>query len=264
MTQDATDIDPGARPFVRLADLTWPEVEGLAKTNPICILPVGAIEAHGPHLPLRTDEIISVAMAEAGASMLAGAGQTVVMLPSLVYTPAPFADGFPGTLSIDAEAVTETIVGIGTSLATAGLSRLAVANSHLDPTHLDALHRAGRELEEAGVSVAFPDLTTKPWALRLTAEFKSGACHAGRFEGSVVLAARPDLVRTDLAAALPPNPTSLSDAIRSGKSSFAEAGGEQAYFGDPAAATAEEGRATIRILGEILRDAVLGTGEAQP
>jgi creatinine amidohydrolase len=73
----------------------------------------------------------------------------------------------------------------------------------------------------------------------------------------VVLARRPELVRRELAAALPPNPASLSRAIREGRRSFAEAGGSHAYFGDPAAATAEEGRATIETLGEILADAVL-------
>jgi creatinine amidohydrolase len=90
----------------------------------------------------------------------------------------------------------------------------------------------------------------------LTAEFKSGACHAGRFETSIVLAARPDLVREKTMAALVPNPASLSRAIRDGKRSFEEAGGARAYFGFPAEATPEEGRATIEVLGAILDDAV--------
>ena len=84
----------------------------------------------------------------------------------------------------------------------------------------------------------------------------SGACHAGCFEGSVVLAERPDLVRRETLAALPPNPASLSVAIREGKRTFEEAGGPQAYFGRPAEATAEEGRETIAKLGTILEEAV--------
>ena len=107
------------------------------------------------------------------------------------------------------------------------------------------------------MGLVFPDVTRRPWAHRLTAEFLSGACHAGRYEGSVVLAERPELVDSEVAASLPANPMSLSDAIRAGKTSFEEAGGSRAYFGDPAAATADEGEATVRTLGAILCEAVL-------
>lgn len=106
------------------------------------------------------------------------------------------------------------------------------------------------------MAVAFPDLTRRPWALRLTDEFKSGACHAGRFEGSVVMARRPDLVREEIRGRLEPNPASLSEAIRSGKTSFEEAGGPRAYFGEPAAASFGEGEETLRTLGRILAEAV--------
>src|SRR4029077_13853045 len=109
----------------------------------------------------------------------------------------------------------------------------------------------------AGLAVAFPDLTEKPWAPRLTDEFRSGACHAGRFEGSIVLAARPDLVRDSLRRALPANPASLSRAIRDGRRTFVEAGGPDANFGAPAEATAEEGERTIETLGEILDEALM-------
>jgi len=103
----------------------------------------------------------------------------------------------------------------------------------------------------------FPDLTRRRWAERLTPEFQSGACHAGRYEGSIVLAERPDLVRTDVMAALAPNPRSLVDAIHRGDTTFAAAGGPDAYFGFPAEATAAEGRAIVETLGAILAEAVV-------
>ena len=103
----------------------------------------------------------------------------------------------------------------------------------------------------------FPDLTRRRWAERLTPEFQSGACHAGRYETSIVLAERPDLVRTDVMSTLTPNPRSLVDAIRSGLSTFTSAGGADAYFGFPADATAEEGRAIVDVLGAILAEAVV-------
>jgi creatinine amidohydrolase len=115
--------------------------------------------------------------------------------------------------------------------------------------------------------VAFPNLTLKPWAARLSEEFRSGACHAGQFETSIVLAERPELVREAIRATLPPNPASLSRAIRDGKQSFEEAGGSRAYFGYPSQATAEEGRATIDTLGAILEEAVqaeLAAGAREP
>ncbi len=98
---------------------------------------------------------------------------------------------------------------------------------------------------------------TRRWARTLSAEFKSGACHAGRFEGSIVLAERPDLVRDDVRRGLGAVTASLSTAIAEGKRTFAEAGGPRAYFGDPAAASAEEGRRTIATLGAILAEAVM-------
>jgi creatinine amidohydrolase len=134
---------------------------------------------------------------------------------------------------------------------------LAIANAHLDPDHLASIEAAVNQIRRGPrLRVAFPNLVIKPWALRLSDEFKSGACHAGQFETSIVLAERPDLVREATMAALPPNPASLSRAIREGKMEFEEAGGPRAYFGYPAQATAEEGRATIEALGAILDEAV--------
>ena len=238
--------------------MTWEEARDAAGPGSVAVLPVGAVEAHGPHLPLETDVIIAQAMARAGAERLAARGLRPVVLPPLAYTAAGFALGFPGTISLRPETVTATLVDIGGSLARHGFLALAIANAHLDPMHLASLEAAANAIRrDLGLAVAFPSLAAKPWALRLSDEFKSGACHAGRFETSIVLAERPDLVREAAMAALPDNPASLSRAIRDGKTSFEEAGGALAYFGFPAQATAEEGRATVETLGAILDEAVL-------
>ena len=239
--------------------MTWEEAHEVAGAGSAAILPVGAIEAHGPHLPLETDVIIAEAMARAGAARLTARGMRVVVLPPLAYTAAGFASGFAGTISLRPETVAATVVDIAGSLKRHGFALLAVANAHLDPAHLAALEAAAAAVRgDVGLPVGFPNLATKPWALRLTEEFRSGACHAGRFETSIVLAERPELVREETRAALPANPASLSRAIRDGRRSFEEAGGPRAYFGFPADATAEEGRATIAELGAILEDAVRG------
>jgi creatinine amidohydrolase len=237
--------------------MTWEEARDAAGPSSVAILPVGAIEAHGPHLPLETDVIIAQAMARSGAARLSSRGLRVAILPPLTYTVAGFAQAFAGTISLRSETATATVVDIAASLSHHGFGVLAVANAHLDPTHLASLEAAAELIRrDPGIAVAFPNLAAKPWALRLGDEFKSGACHAGQFETSIVLAERPDLVREGLMAGLTPNPTSLSRAIRDGKRSFEEAGGSRAYFGFPAQATAEEGRATIDVLGAILDEAV--------
>lgn len=239
----------------RFAEMTWEEVRDLPKERAIPILPVGAVEAHGPHLPLETDVIIAEAMAASGSNVLSGAGWTPVILPSLPYTAAPFAAGFPGTLSVDAETVTHLATAIADCLAGQGFRWWAIANAHLDPTHVAALRQVVERTHGTIVTI-FPDLTRKAWASRLTDEFQSGACHAGQYETSVVMAARPDQVRDGTRSGLPDNPVSLSQAIRSGQTTFEEAGGADAYFGYPAAATDQEGRMTIDTLGAILAEAV--------
>lgn len=239
----------------RFEELTWTEVERLDPVRTVALLPLGAVEAHGPHLPLATDLIIAEAMARTAAERLAEVGGfDVLLLPTLPYGAAPFADGFPGTLSVGLQAITAIIVDIGQRLS-GRVACLGLANAHLDPAHLGALHAAAAELE-GQIPVAFPDLTRRANASRLSEEFRSGACHAGRFETSIVMAERLDLVHDEIRQGLSPNPSSLSEAIRAGKQSFEDAGLPRAYCGDPAAATAQEGRETVAVLGTLLAEAV--------
>jgi creatinine amidohydrolase len=242
-----------------LASLTWPEVRDLPAAQTIAVLPSGAIEAHGPHLPLATDVIIAEAMARAGAGRLAARGFHVLLLPPLTTAAAPFAAEFAGTLHTPAEATTMIVTGMVRSLAAHGIRIAAIANAHHDPAHVGALRRAVDEIvsDNAGTLVVFPDLTKRRWAERLTPEFRSGACHAGCYESSIVLAERSDLVHADRMSALAPNPRSLVDAIRDGQATFTLAGGPDAYFGFPADATAAEGHAIVETLGAILEEAVV-------
>ena len=245
-------------PLRDLAQLTWQEIGALDRERAVAILPLGALEAHGPHLPVSTDVLIAEAMARTGAEKLSLRGMDVLLLPTLAYTPAPFAADFPGTLTFHPGAITTLVVGVAASLARHDFDLLAIANAHLDPAHLGAVRAGVEEVRRAGrMRIVFPDVTQRPWATRLTPEFKSGACHAGRYETSIVLALRPELVRETLQKQLLPNARSLSAAIAAGKRSFVEAGGPRAYFGYPAEATADEGRDTITALGAILEEAVM-------
>lgn len=238
---------------MRWLELTWTQVRDLDRTRTVPILPVGAVEAHGPHLPLGTDGIIADAMAEAALVPLRVRGFQGVILPPLDLTVARFGAGFPGTLNFQASTVQALLGDLLEILSYQGFTMLAIANAHLDPEHLASLQAA---LVDSPLKIAYPQITRRSHAERLTEEFRSGACHAGQYEGSMVLARRPELMRVDVAQTLPDVHASLVDAIREGKRSFVDAGGPDAYFGSPRQASAEEGEATLRTLGEMLAEAV--------
>ncbi len=232
--------------------LPYSEIDRFPRERTILILPVGAIEAHGPHLPVSTDNLISEAMAESALPTLKEHGWQALILPTLPFTVAEFASEFCGTLSFSPATVQAWFADLGNNLQKGGWRYLAIANSHLDPTHLGTLQAV---IADFPLQVIFPDLTRRRWASQMSAEFQSGACHAGQYEGSVVLARQPDWTRP--MQHLADVQHSLVEAIRSGKKSFVQAGGKQAYFGSPRLATAQEGVETIARLGQILSQAIL-------
>src|SRR5262245_53929925 len=139
--------------------MTWEEARDAAGPQTAAILPVGAVEAHGPHLPLETDVIIAQAMARAGATQLRAGGITSVILPPLCYTAAGFARGFGGTISLQPATVSATIADIAVNLSRQGYGIFAIANAHLDPEHLGSLEQAAETIRQTGMKVAFPNLT---------------------------------------------------------------------------------------------------------
>lgn len=244
---------------MNFADQSWTRIRDPLSSGKkvVAILPCGATEAHGPHLPLNTDVIISDGMAKRAAARLEAKGYAAFVLPALAYAPAEYAAPFPGTVSISADAAKNVILDIAASLKAQGIGCLAFANSHFDPTNVTMLRDAAREVQALGLAVAFPDFTRRALAQTLTEEFISGACHAGQFETSLVLADRPDLVDANAAKSLPGNPASLTAAMAQGAKTFHEAGGPDAYFGAPAAATAEEGERSYAIMANAIVAAVM-------
>ena len=244
---------------MKLAEQSWTRVrDALASGGPVAaILPCGATEAHGPHLPLNTDVIISDGMARRAAEKLEAEGVAAFVLPALAYAPAEYAAAFPGTISIGAPLAKAVLIDIARSLKAQGFACIAIANSHFDPANVAMLREAAIEIAAFGLPVVFPDFTRRALAQTLTAEFISGACHAGQFETSLVLADRPELVDDAARAALARNPASLTEAFAKGAKTFAEAGGPDAYFGDPRAASAAEGEHTAATMADALAVAIL-------
>src|SRR5690606_1521491 len=85
-----------------LADMTWAETAQLMSNRPIGLLPIGAIEAHGPHLPLDTDVIIAEATSLRAAQRLHDRGFPAIVLPPLSYSVSFVGTSFPGTTPVDA------------------------------------------------------------------------------------------------------------------------------------------------------------------
>jgi creatinine amidohydrolase len=239
------------------AALTTEELRALLEgPRPVAVLlPVGSVEPHGPHLPLGTDTYLSEAAAERAVPLLEQAGVVGLVAPSIPYGVTDFAEGFAGAVSLPAEALTAFLRAVVAAHLRAGAAHVCLVNNHLEPAHDTAVRAALEGLAPAQASVACP--LSRRWARTLSDEFKSGACHAGRYETSLVLAARPGEVHLHRARALPEVPISLSDGIRAGKHGFREMGMSEAYAGAPAQATADEGEALYAKLAAMVATEVL-------
>ena len=226
---------PGASNSLLLGELAYPALEG--REGAVHLLPLGATEPHGPHAPLATDTLISAGICRRAAERLRGEVD-VLVLPEVSYGVTRYGSDFPGGVSIGEETLRSLVTDI-----CSGLERVVLVNSHLEPEQVWTL----REL-----ALPLLDVTRRANAERLTDEFRSGAGHAGRYETSLVLADRPDLVDQARMGTLEANMVDMPKAIRSGKTSFVAMGMDQAYAGAPADATAEEGERTFETLAEML------------
>lgn len=216
----------------------------------VVLLPVGSVEPHGPHLPLETDTIISQAACELAVQRLAVHGLAAVVAPAIPYGVTDFAGGFAGAVSVPAAALRAFLRAVVEAHLASGARHVCIVNNHLEPAHDAAVRASIDGLANERASVACP--LTRRWARTLSAEFKSGACHAGRYETSLVLASRPELVRQDTQHALPAVTISLSDGIKQGLSTFRAMGMDRAYTGAPAEASVDEGREQLGKLAEMI------------
>lgn len=237
---------------------TWKEVREAMTRGVVVILPVGSTEAHGPHLPLATDVIISEEMSLRAADKLTAQGIETMVLPAISYSVTDFSNDFAGTISIRKETAAAVIRDICDSLYKQGARLIAIANSHLEPEHIASINGAIEKVrEETGRPVAFPDKRRRRWAATLSEEFRRGDCHAGSYETSLVMAARPELVRDEIRRQLERVPISIAEKIREGARTFTEAGGAEGYFGDPRAASREEGEAMYEALSDMIVTSVI-------
>lgn len=249
---------------LRLGELTTDACAALLRApHPTVLLPVGSTEPHGPHLPLATDAILSEEVCARAAKALRAVGVTAVAAPSLPYGVTRYARDFAGATSLSPDTTSRVIEELLGAWRAMGFACACVVNNHLEPEHVEALARGVARVPGA----VFANQLTRRWGRTLSQEFKRGDCHAGCYETSLVLAARPELVRDEVRATLPPVPISLSDAIRAGRTTFLEMGAARGYFGAPAEGCPDEGEAMYARLVEMVVTEVreaLGLAEEGP
>lgn len=227
-----------------LEGLNDTETRALIARRPVALLPIGAVESHGDHLPAGTDNILARRLAAALVERIAGR-TPVVLLPVLPFGQVWSLGDHPGSFSLSNETVARIVFEIGQSAKGKGLGALAVINSHFG--NVPALREAQRKLKEEGVMVAvlcYPGAAEPTRRVREKPVAHPAYMHACEIETSYMLHLAPEQVRMDKAAVNYPE--------------FPNDFGELAYrwsefspspvLGDPTAATAEKGRLILDVV----------------
>lgn len=242
----------------QLASLSWTEVAHRIDGDSVILLPIGAVEAHGPHLGLDTDVIIAQAAAQSAADRFTAIGSNAWIAPPIWYGVSFVGHSFAGTTPVAPDVFRGYLEWVLRGLHGIGGSDVIVVNAHLEPAHFEAIHSACAVIsEETGACIHAVDHRAARWASRLGDEFSGGSRHAGSYETSIVLAVEPASVRTEMLPSLDPVWVDLPERLRHGARTFDEAGGTQAYFGNPAISTAEAGVRLLDELGAIVVESYL-------
>ncbi len=179
-------------------DLAWPDF-GSLPDDTVAVLPVAAVEQHGPHLPVSVDATINAGvLARALATLPADA--PVLALPMQWVGLSVEHVRFPGTLTLSAETLIAVLTEIGRSVGRAGIRRLVVLNSHGgQPQVVDIVCRRLRADGMFAVNCMAGSLGLPP-EVRLSQDEQRHGIHGGLVETSLMLHLRPDLVRMQHAA----------------------------------------------------------------
>lgn len=216
-----------------LAAAPWPAVPHPAAA---VVLPLGSTEQHGHHLPFDTDTAVALEL----SGRLIVARPEFVLAPPLAYGASGEHEGFPGTLSMGCAALESVLVELGRS-ASRWATRFLVVNGH--GGNVQALDAAVRRLRAEGRDAAY-------WSPQV----RDGDAHAGRTETSLMLALRPATVLLDAAVAGFREP--LGGLLPRIQAASLAAVSPTGVLGDPAGASAEEGRELLATLLADLHTAV--------
>jgi creatinine amidohydrolase len=186
----------GTGTAVRWEEQTWPEARDAAASLNAVIVPCGAIEQHGPHLPLAVDTQICEAVA-LGVSALTG----VPVIPPICYGVSGSHGDFGGTISVRPETMILLVEDIIDSLYARGIRQFVLLNGHIwnsGSLDVSAEKLRVRHPDARVRSVAYVTMYPGP-EVNGRVRFGRGLMHANFFETSVMLHLYPDLVRMDRA-----------------------------------------------------------------
>ena len=224
--------------MTRWSELSWTEVAEQVARTPFVLLPFGAVEEHGPHLPLGTD-----VYAAAGLASRIAERADLIELPVMPYGQVWSLEHFDGSLSVSDATLVQLVVEIAAGLKRAGVRGIVLFSAHLG--NAAALKKAGRALAEAGglpaIALTYPGLSAVAAQVRESAESHPGIMHADELETSIMLALEPERVRMDRAVAEYPAYPEHFDVAAIRWDEVSRTG----VFGDPTVATAEKGEQLV-------------------
>ncbi len=189
---------PQAAPYL-YAKLTWPDINASVAAGKVCVIPVGSIEQHGPHLPLDVDCVCPTGVAMHAAELLP---QGVLILPTIPHGYTAHVMDFPGTINIQHENFQRAVLDVVKSLAYHGFKKVILLNGHgSNAPNLDLVaRRANLETDAECVSCSWWQLLTvdKEFLPRWRESYFPGGCaHACELETSAYLYLDPENVRLD-------------------------------------------------------------------
>jgi creatinine amidohydrolase len=212
-----------------LEEMSWPEIEAGLKQTRTVILPVGATEEHGPHLPTITDTIQAMEVARAVADR-----KNVFLAPPLHYGVCRSTRGFPGTITVSHDALRAFVKDLLVSFTDSGFANVMILTGHAGGQHMAALEEACQmAVEERDFRVSLVSLFDFIDASAVQTPHDG---HAGEMETSLMMVIRKDLVKGKPAEHFPKRPRFL--IMKSVRHLMGNG-----VMGNPEPATPEKGKA---------------------
>jgi creatinine amidohydrolase/Fe(II)-dependent formamide hydrolase-like protein len=255
---DARPVTPGRPSPFLLAELTWPQARQRLSEVDLALLPVGAIEQHGPHLPLDTDAFDAEHLAREVAA--ACSDPKPLVLPLIPYGVSYHHEDFDGTISVSPDTLSRLVYEVGMNLARQGIKKLVIINGH--GGNVPALKFAAQNINrDAHIFTTVETGESSDTDVAAITETR-GDVHSGEVETSTALATRPHLVRMDRAETFVPRFSShyLDFASKRSVEWYARTAriSPSGVMGDPSKASAEKGRriweVMVRNLVEFVED----------
>jgi creatinine amidohydrolase len=276
-----------------IAEMTWYEVDQAARDGAVLLWAFGVIEQHGPHLPAGTDVYIPQARLREVKAQLAQRGIQALIVPPYYWGVNVVSGAFPASYRVRPEVTKELMADVFASLKGDGFGRVFCFSGHGDATHNRTIHE-GIQLGAARTGLAISFVLDAALAMRLgiplddphitlpvgqeKAEgiqfFQVNASspsspgdgeappryvdvHAGRWESSMMLASCASLVRDDVRRTLKSTDLGPDDlAVWRKGYEHARRTTPLGYFGDPAAASAQEGERSLQSAAAVAADAI--------